>query len=89
MFVLLPLLINITLNFYIFHHVRRSSWRVIPHIVSELNNNIRIHSRRISRRDTRLLGHIIFMIFLFIIGCVYLVLLSIYLYTITNCDIIY
>lgn len=66
--VLLPLMINITLNFRIFVYVRSSSRRNSANTKNYLSHNGQRKLRRNTRRDKRLLLHIIIMGVLFTIG---------------------
>lgn len=66
--VLLPLLINFILNFYIFLYVRSSFRRITPQIDCRSINNSRKQSTGMNRRDIHLFLHIIVMFSLFIFG---------------------
>lgn len=67
--VILPILVNFTLNICILVHVRKSSRRIQPQPISTLTSNITNNQpARISRRDISLLKQMIFMFTIFILG---------------------
>lgn len=69
MIAIVPVFINITLNTFIFIHVRASTRRVQPHTLRTVTNgNSNNQQLRISRRELSLLRHMIFLFLTFIVG---------------------
>ncbi len=63
-----PPMINIIVNVFIFIHVRSSSRRVNPQIISAVTNTVNVVQQKISRREIYLLRQMIFMFSIFVIG---------------------
>jgi hypothetical protein len=61
-------MINIIVNAFIFSHVRSSSRRVNPQIISAITNTVNAVQQKISRREISLLQQMIFMFSMFVIG---------------------
>ncbi|CAF0793003.1 unnamed protein product [Adineta ricciae] len=66
--VLIPSLVTILLNAFIFHHIRSSSRRIQPQAIDTLTNNNANQQMKFSSREVALLKQMIFVFAVFIGG---------------------